>query len=50
MRRQGLYDLVVDPAELVNLADEPAYASVRAELELELGRLQALYADRPHRG
>lgn len=40
-----LYDLVADPAELVNVADDPAYAPVRAELEQELSRLQELYAD-----
>lgn len=31
-----LFDLAADPEELVNLADDPAYAETRAELEAEL--------------
>ena len=38
-----LYDLGVDPLELVNRADDPAYAEVRAALEKELRRLQQHY-------
>ena len=30
--REELYDLVFDPAEAANVADDPAYAEVRAEL------------------
>jgi len=45
-----LYDLVNDPAELTNVADDPAYAAVRVELEDELARLQRLYADQPYVG
>lgn len=28
-----LYNLVEDPAELVNVVDDPAYAEIRQELE-----------------
>ena len=45
-----LFDLDADPHELVSVADDPAYAGVRAELEAELARLQALYGDEPYRG
>ena len=37
--REELYDLRVDPDHLTNVADDPAYADVRAELE---GRLMAV--------
>ena len=30
--REELHDLVFDPAEAANVADDPAYAEVRAEL------------------
>ncbi|OUW17525.1 MAG: hypothetical protein CBD18_04475 [Opitutales bacterium TMED158] len=40
-----MYDLESDPNEMANLADNPAYAGVRAELEVELARLQAQYGD-----
>src|SRR5215203_4163746 len=36
--REELHDLVFDPAEAANVADDPAYAEVRAELA---GRLEA---------
>lgn len=45
-----LYDLVSDPAELHNVADDPAYAGIRADLEAELARLQELYGDQPYLG
>jgi arylsulfatase A-like enzyme len=40
-----LYDLAKDPRELVNKADDPAYATVRRALEAELRRLRAFYRD-----
>jgi arylsulfatase A-like enzyme len=40
-----LFDLDLDPDELTNRADDPAYASVRAELKTELTRLQELYGE-----
>ena len=40
-----LYDLVNDPNELRNVADDPAYAQVRADLAVELERLRKQYAD-----
>jgi len=43
-----LYDLVADPHELRNIADDPAAAEVRAELERELARLQEHYGDEPY--
>jgi arylsulfatase A-like enzyme len=43
-----LYDLVEDPHELRNVADDPAYAEVRAELETALWREQARVGDSPH--
>ncbi|GAB3751031.1 sulfatase [Microlunatus parietis] len=43
-----LYDLVADPNELTNIADDPAAAEIRAELERELARLQERYEDVPH--
>ena len=39
-----LFDLEVDPDELVNLYDDPAHADVVADLEAELARLRELYA------
>ncbi|WP_052459831.1 sulfatase family protein [Tessaracoccus massiliensis] len=45
-----LYDLVSDPTELNNVADDPAYREIRAELEAELARLQDRYGDRPYAG
>ncbi len=40
-----MYDLANDPAELRNVADDPAYADIRADLEGELGLLQKQYGD-----
>nr|WP_237268046.1 sulfatase/phosphatase domain-containing protein [Tessaracoccus aquimaris] len=45
-----LYDLVADPSELTNVADDPSYTEVRRDLEAELARLQELYGDRPYEG
>jgi arylsulfatase A-like enzyme len=45
-----LYDLRNDPAELRNVADDPAYAEVRAELEEKLAAYQSRYADEPYTG
>lgn len=40
-----LFDLATDPHELVSRHDDPRFAAVRAELELELARLQAELGD-----
>ncbi len=40
-----LYDLEKDPHELRNVYDEPAYAPVRKELQVELKRLMDYYGD-----
>jgi arylsulfatase A-like enzyme len=40
-----LFDLANDPQELANLADDPAHAGIRADLEKELARLQDQYGD-----
>src|SRR5699024_1928227 len=45
-----LYDLASDPQELTNLADDPEYASVLAQLWWELARLQERYQDLPYQG
>ena len=45
-----LYDLQKDPAELTNVADDPAYAETRASLTTRLAELQAHYADLPYEG
>ncbi len=42
-----LYDLDVDPFELRNVIDDPAYADVRAELVAELARVQRAVGDVP---
>lgn len=43
-----LYDRHADPAELCNVADEPGYGGVRAELEAAMWRAQADVGDQPH--
>ncbi|WP_020577860.1 sulfatase [Actinopolymorpha alba] len=42
-----LFDLERDPAELRSVHDDPAYADVRQELEVELARLQKEFGDEP---
>lgn len=42
-----LYDLVADPFELQNIVDDPAAASVLADLRVELARIQASVGDTP---
>ena len=43
-----LYDLEADPAELNNVYDDPAYATVREELKAAMWREQARLGDAPH--
>jgi arylsulfatase A-like enzyme len=43
-----LYDLEADPEELLNVADDPAYAQVRDELEARLWLAQKEVGDDPH--
>jgi arylsulfatase A-like enzyme len=43
-----LYDLEADPEELVNVADDPAYAQVRDELEARMWLAQREVGDEPH--
>jgi arylsulfatase A-like enzyme len=43
-----LYDLHADPAEVHNVYDDPAYATVRAELTAAMWREQAALGDKPH--
>lgn len=43
-----LYDLELDPAELRNVAHDPAYRDVRAELERAMWIEQARLGDTPH--
>ena len=45
-----LYDLVEDPAEVRNVFDDPAYATVVSELKAELSKLQSTLRDRPFIG
>src|SRR5699024_2669736 len=45
-----MYDLVADPAELTNIVDDPAHASVKHELKQRLTLLQAEKGDRPYEG
>ncbi|MCU1538463.1 MAG: Choline-sulfatase [Humibacillus sp.] len=42
-----LYDLKADPDELVNVADDPAHAQVRAELEARMWLAQRAVGDEP---
>jgi len=42
-----LFDLIADLYEVNNVIDDPAYATIRAELEAELTRLQAEVGDQP---
>ena len=43
-----LYDLEADPEELLNVADDPAYAQVRDELEARMWLAQKEVGDEPH--
>ncbi len=43
-----LYDLLVDPLEVNNVADDAAYIDVRVELTAAMWREQALLGDAPH--
>ncbi|MDX1450368.1 MAG: DUF4976 domain-containing protein, partial [Acidimicrobiia bacterium] len=43
-----LYDLEVDPDEVRNVYDDPAYASVRDELKVAMWAEQAAVGDAPH--
>ncbi len=43
-----LFDLERDPREMMNVADDPAYAEIRRELTDELYRLQAELGDQPY--
>lgn len=45
-----LYDLRSDPAEMLNVADDPAYAEVRASLSEKLAEYQERYHDEPYTG
>ena len=43
-----LYDLDADPAQLVNVADDPAYAAVREDLEARMWLAQKAVGDQAH--
>ncbi|GGA54723.1 sulfatase [Pseudoclavibacter endophyticus] len=45
-----LYDLRADPEEIRNVADDPAYAEIKAELERVLATYQQRYDDVPYTG
>lgn len=45
-----LYDLGADPTEVRNVADDPDYAGVRADMEVKLAEYQQRYADLPYTG
>ncbi|WP_245631532.1 sulfatase family protein [Curtobacterium ammoniigenes] len=45
-----LYDLSAHPAEVHNVADDPDYAEIKAELEAKLAEYQRRYRDEPYRG
>ncbi|MCK4998106.1 MAG: DUF4976 domain-containing protein, partial [Anaerohalosphaera sp.] len=40
-----LYDLRADPDELNNLIDNPSYAKIKKQLEIDLEKLRAKYGD-----
>lgn len=43
-----LYDLLLDPDELKNVADQPEYMETRADLTRRMWRAQAALGDTPH--
>lgn len=45
-----LYDLVADPAEMHNVADDPGYVEVKAQLEQKLAQYQRRFGDEPYVG
>ncbi|MEV8274765.1 sulfatase [Microbacterium sp. NPDC077184] len=45
-----LYDLLADPTEVRNVADDDAYAEIRADLEAKLADYQRHYDDEPYVG
>ena len=45
-----LYDLESDPTEVRNVADDPAYADVRRQLEAKMAEYQRHYHDEPYVG
>ena len=45
-----LYDLRNDPTEVRNVADDPAYAGIKSDMEQKLAEYQRRYADEPYRG
>lgn len=45
-----LYDLRADPTEVRNVAADPAYAEIKAQLEVKLAECQKHYDDQPYVG
>jgi choline-sulfatase len=45
-----LYDLKADPSEIRNVAYDPEYAGIKADLEQKLAEYQQRYQDEPYRG
>ncbi|WP_314093861.1 hypothetical protein [Microbacterium foliorum] len=43
-------DLKADPEEMRNVAADPAYAQIKADLEVTLAEYQQRYDDEPYRG
>ncbi len=43
LRGVGLFDLEKDPSEMQSVHADPAYSSLRANLEKEFGRLREQY-------
>ena len=43
-----LYDLELDPDEIRNVYDDPAYAEIRERLKVRMWQAQAAVADEPH--